>query len=57
MAKVTLAPLKRCQMSRCCAVVDDFDEEAIRRCIYWFYDMKEREVGVCKELCTNFMEF
>ena len=34
-------PATRYKQSRCCAVVDDFDREAIRRCIYQFYEAKE----------------
>ena len=35
------SPLKRYQESRRHVVVDDFDQEAIRRCIYQFYKVKE----------------
>ena len=39
-------------MGRCCVIVDDFDREAIRRCIYQLYEAKEH-VTLTKLLVKN----
>ena len=52
MAKVTFRPHRRYQMSRCRIVVDDFDQEVTRCCIYQFYEEKEH-VTLTKLLVRN----